>query len=86
MRRLLQQIHEKSPERAKEAIEFYVKRMTQLLQDNCTSSVVEAEDANVRLEYAHESVRLPTGHVVSVLPRVHFNYLPENVFEEMKVS
>jgi hypothetical protein len=59
--------------------------MKKLLNENYTPKV-ETDDSNIRLEYAHESVRLPTGHVISTLPRVHFNYLPEEVFEELKVD
>lgn len=85
LRRFLHKLHQKSPQRAEDACNFYVKRMTQLLQDNYKAKL-DAEDTKIRLEFAHESVRLPTGHIVSTLPRVEFNYLPDDVFCELTVK
>lgn len=85
LRRLLNQLHSKSPERAEDAVQFYVKRMSNLLQKEYRSQL-KTDDAGIRLEFAHESVRLPTGHLVETMPRTEFNYLPDEVFEELKVG
>lgn len=58
--------------------------MTKLLQQSY-SPKLETESSGIRIEYAQESIRLPTGHIVETLPRTHFNYLPEEVFEELQV-
>lgn len=84
LRLFLHCLHEKSPEKAKKAVDYYVRRMSDLLQQSYTPKV-DAGMKEIRVEFAQESIRLPTGHLVTTMPRVHFNYLPDEVFAELQV-
>lgn len=84
LRLFLHRLHKKSPKRAENAVDYYVRRMTDLLQKTYKPKV-ETETDGVRVEFAHESIRLPTGHLISTMPRVHFNYLPDDVFADLQV-
>ena len=92
LRRFLNRLHRRSPARAQQACEHYVRRMTQLLGNDGGDTVEEPSIATLtlndrdttRLEFAHEHILLPTGHRVTTVPRAHFNYLPEEVYAEIR--
>ncbi|CAD5212386.1 unnamed protein product [Bursaphelenchus okinawaensis] len=77
-------LHKLSPKRASNALKYYTKKLTEAIRKEHVPTLPVDSDGVLRIQYASESVILPSKTIVQTMPRTIFNYLSNEIFDEMK--